>query len=197
MIIIVLAYLVGMVPGAYLASRLMGRLPSPDRRTYAGQALSLLPLALVLATDAGKGALAVWLVPRIAEHLAGGQWAWLVYPFVSPGLRAIAALFVAVAAHDISTTVLGGGGKVATSFGGFAVLAWYPTLLAGFVFVIAAGMSRAPWFGSLLASWLLPALLWYWRPNDLLLHVAAVVAAGFATLLHRGEVGRAWRRFRR
>ena len=197
MLVLVIAYLIGATPGALLVNRLLRALglqaPAAGgaaRRTLRARVTAAMPSALILALDFGKGMLAVWLAPLVATHVAVGEWRWLTQPLISPGMMSVAALLVAVAAHDVSAVVIGGGGKVATSFGGFMVLAPVPTLTAIALFAVIAAASRVVWPASLIANWTLPLLILYRHPNDRLVQAAAVVTAVFATVLHQEDVRR-------
>jgi glycerol-3-phosphate acyltransferase PlsY len=194
MIVVVLSYILGAVPGGYLITRYVwdthaGWLQS-SRMTPRVQALLAQygPAAYSTLADVLKGALTVWLVPLLAGELLQTRWAWLVYPLVSPGLVQVAALATAVLSHVLSVYVCGWGGKgVATALGGFLVLAPYSTTYALMVCAVAAAASRRLWVSTLAAAWALPVCIWHVNSDARLLQLAALALALFTTAIHLRE----------
>ena len=183
MLIIVLAYLVGAIPGGYLLNRLTHRLYGPGlherlERIHGSAIYSSL-------ADIGKGALVAWAIPAFGSWLQGTPWNWLVRPFVSPGLREVAALLTAVAGHVLSVYVCGWGGRgISVTFGAFLVLAPVPALCALGVCAVVAALTRTVWKGAVVALWVLPALIWYFDRQALLYQGAALAIALVSVATH-------------
>ncbi len=197
MLVVILAYILGAIPGGYLINRYLRQihlrvtdsrlLPKKSRR-FIGQHG---PAGYSILADLLKGALVVWLVPYVVGGIATGNWRWLAYPFVSPGLVQVAALIAGVLGHVFSVYVCGWGGKgVATAFGGFLVLTPSAALCAMSVFVVAAFVRRAVWIAALAASWVLPVFVWYFYRLDALYQITAVVLAVLTLVTHYHDLQR-------
>jgi glycerol-3-phosphate acyltransferase PlsY len=169
----VLAYLLGSIPSAYLAGRWVRGIDI--RRHGSGnvgatnvfRVLGPGPGAAVLIADAAKGSAAV-LLPLLLER-PDSVWDRLAAAFhgADPLWPCVLGL-VAVLGHSY-TVFLGfkGGKGVATSLGVFLALAPLGTLSAVAVFAAVLAASRMVSAGSLAAAFALPpALLVFkeWRP---------------------------------
>ena len=121
---VVLAYLLGSIPSAYLAGKLSkgidlrrygsGNLGATNAYRVLGSQLA----ALVWLVDTAKGAAAVALVPKIFS-LPASEW------------LPIALGLAALVGHTRPLFLRSGGGKgVATAAGVFLALAWLPAVLA-------------------------------------------------------------------
>ncbi|HEY6089394.1 MAG TPA: glycerol-3-phosphate acyltransferase, partial [Gemmatimonadaceae bacterium] len=126
---VLISYLAGSIPSAYIAGRLRG----VDLRQHGSGNLGATNVVRVLGARIGavvfiadllKGFLPVYLLPRYTETLRPDLWA-LVY-----GVAAIAG-------HVKPIFLLGkGGGKgVATASGVFLALAFWPMLIAEAVWI--------------------------------------------------------------
>jgi acyl phosphate:glycerol-3-phosphate acyltransferase len=179
MIAIVLGYLAGSVPFAYLLARRAGidvrtsgsgnvGAANVLRTTGAGRGLA------VMALDLAKGAGAVALA-----QLAGASAA-----------TAAAAGAAAVVGHIYPVWLRFHGGKgVAVAGGAFGVLAPVATLWAALLFVLVVTSTRYVSLGSLAATVALPPMAWALGAPP-----AAVTAAAAAAVLivfrHRGNLRR-------
>jgi glycerol-3-phosphate acyltransferase PlsY len=181
---VLLAYVVGSIPAAYLAGRLAG----VDLRAHGSGNLGATNVTRVLGWKVGlpvylfdtiKGALPVLLLPG-----------WLGVP----GSRgwALAYGVAAIAGHVRPVFLLGrGGGKgVATAGGVFLALAPYATLASILVFVIAVAATGYVSLGSLLAAVALPLALLVLDGPGSPVFAASVLVAAFVWWTHRANIGR-------
>lgn len=181
---VLVAYLCGSIPAAYLAGRAHG----VDLRKHGSGNLGATNVvrvlgakvgALVFAFDVAKGALPVALLPP-----------WVAVP--RPDLWAIAFGLAAILGHVRPVFLLGrGGGKgVATASGVFLALAPVPMLAALATF---AGVLYATGYvslGSLSGAVVLPLALLVTRgPTSPLFLISGAVAA-FVFWTHRANIGR-------
>jgi acyl phosphate:glycerol-3-phosphate acyltransferase len=192
---LVVAYLLGSIPAAYLAGKAHG----VDLRTQGSGNLGATnawrvlgwPTGLaVYAFDTLKGALPVLLLPAMLHAEPAAHWA------LGYGLAAIVG-------HVKPIFLLGrGGGKgVATAGGVFAALAPLPLLIAFAVFAVVLFASGYVSLGSLCAAVTLPiAIAVMYGPKAPAFGVSVLVAA-FVFWSHRANIGRLRRgeesRFRR
>jgi glycerol-3-phosphate acyltransferase PlsY len=181
---VLVAYLAGSIPAAYIAGRARGI----DLRAHGSgnlgatnviRVLGLKLGLLVLAFDAAKGAAPVALLPRWVDSPNTEAWA-IVY-----GVAAIAG-------HVRPIFLLGkGGGKgVATAAGVFLALAPVPMLATLAVFGIVVYATGYVSLGSLAAAVVLPATLAATRGVDSPLFVVSAVVAAFVFWTHRANIGR-------
>jgi glycerol-3-phosphate acyltransferase PlsY len=169
---VLLAYLLGSIPSAYLAGKWLRGLDIRQHgsgnvgATNVFRVLGRGPGVAVLAADIAKGWAAVYLLPRLGAEGAASAWfstgpvqqAWW------PCLLGLAA----VLGHSY-TCFLGfkGGKGVATSAGVFLGLAPLATLGAVAVFIVLFAAGRMVSLGSLGAALALPLLVAAfkeWRP---------------------------------
>jgi acyl phosphate:glycerol-3-phosphate acyltransferase len=181
---LVLAYLVGSVPTAYL----VGRANGVDLRTVGSGNLGATNVfrtlgwrwgLFVYVVDLLKGAAPVLWLPALAGVATG--WPWGVVFGV-----------VAIVGHVRPVFLLGkGGGKgVATASGVFLALAPIPALCALGAFVIVVAASRYVSLGSLIGAVVLPlALAWQERALTPLVWVSCAISA-FVFWTHRENIGR-------
>lgn len=149
---VIVAYLLGSIPTGLLVARWA---KGVDIRavgsgnigaTNVGRGLGLRWGVAVLALDAGKGLLAVWLAGRIT----GNSLVWMA-----------AAALAAMAGNAFSIWLRFRGGKtVATGTGAFALVAPLPLLAVAVVFALAAGVSRQISAGSIAAAATFPLAIW-------------------------------------
>jgi glycerol-3-phosphate acyltransferase PlsY len=182
---VVLSYLAGSIPSAYLAGKLRG----VDLRQHGSGNLGATNVVRVLGAKIGavvfladllKGFLPVYFLPRYTETLRPELWA-LVY-----GVAAIAG-------HVKPIFLLGkGGGKgVATATGVFLALAPVPMLVANAVWITTFYFTRYVSLASLLAAVILPIAIVAWtRDPQSPVFIASVVIASFVFWTHRANIGR-------
>jgi acyl phosphate:glycerol-3-phosphate acyltransferase len=174
------AYLLGSIPFGVVVTRLKG----VDLRqvgsgnigaTNVARALGKGWAILVLAADAAKGFVPVWLGRRLDL----------------PSAVVAMAGFIAITGHMFTLFLRGRGGKgVATSLG-VALALSPPAALLGFaVYVLVFAVTRLSSLGSLLGVWTFSTLIvaghrFPW-PYDLL----AIGGAALVTLRHHQNIGR-------
>lgn len=182
---LVLAYLVGSIPFAYLAGRARG----VDLRQHGSGNLGATNAVRVLGPAVGipvfladilKGFLPVFLLPRIA-------------PTSHATLLALAAGVAAIVGHVRPIFLLGrGGGKgVATATGVFLALVPLATVVTFAIWLLVFAASRYVSLASLVSAVSLPAALVVlgWSPRDPVF-LAAVLIASFVVYTHRANIRR-------
>ncbi len=181
LLVVAIGFLLGSIPFPYLFTRRRG---IDLRAVGSGNvgATNVLRVSspsaalTVLALDATKGSLAVWLADAITRQNA----------------MAVCAGLAAVAGHVYPPWLGFRGGKgVATSAGVFAVLAPMATAVSGAVFVVLLVLSRHVSLGSLGAVVALPPLT-AWFGGSQADVSGATLAAALVALAHRANVRRLW-----
>jgi glycerol-3-phosphate acyltransferase PlsY len=180
-LVIVGGFLLGSIPFPYLLTRRRGI----DLRTVGSGnvgAANVLRVSspatamTVLALDAGKGSLAVWLAGAVAP---------------AAGVPVFAGL-AAIVGHVYPPWLGFRGGKgMATTAGVFAVIAPVATLLSTAIFVVLIGLTRVVSLGSLGALAALPPLA-AWLGGPPVVVIAACAAALFVAFRHRTNMRRLW-----
>jgi glycerol-3-phosphate acyltransferase PlsY len=182
---VLLSYLAGSVPSAYLAGEFRG----VDLRKHGSGNLGATNVvrvlgprigAVVFLADLLKGFLPVYFLPRYTETLQPELWA-LVY-----GAAAILG-------HVKPIFLLGkGGGKgVATASGVFLALAFVPMLMAEAVWIVAFYFTRYVSLASLLGAAVLPIAILVWsRDPRSPVFIASLIIAAFVFWTHRANIGR-------
>ena len=181
---VLIAYLAGSIPFAYIAGRANGI----DLRTQgsgnlgATNAMRVLGPKwgiLVYVADTLKGAIPVIALPQLLHSSRADLWA-IVF-----GVAAIVG-------HVRPIFLMGqGGGKgVATTGGVFFGLAWLATLIAFFSFLAALALTRRVSVGSLTAAVVLPTAVIIERGVRDPLSIMCVIIALFVIWLHRGNIAR-------
>jgi glycerol-3-phosphate acyltransferase PlsY len=182
---VVIAYLAGSIPSAYLAGQMRGI----DLRQHGSGNLGATNVvrvlgarigAIVFIADLMKGFLPVYFLPRYTETLRPELWA-LVY-----GVAAIIG-------HVKPIFLLGkGGGKgVATASGVFLALAFVPMLIAEVVWISVFYFTRYVSLASLMGAAVLPiAILVLYREPQSPVFIASVIIAAFVFWTHRENIGR-------
>jgi glycerol-3-phosphate acyltransferase PlsY len=182
---VLIAYLAGSIPSAYIAGRLRG----VDLRQHGSGNLGATNVVRVLGAKIGavvfiadllKGFLPVYFLPMYTETLRPELWA-LVY-----GAAAILG-------HVKPVFLLGkGGGKgVATASGVFLALAFVPMLIAEVVWISVFYFSRYVSLASLAGAAVLPiAILALYRAPQSPIFIASVIIAAFVFWTHRANIGR-------
>jgi glycerol-3-phosphate acyltransferase PlsY len=182
---VVLSYLAGSIPSAYLAGKFRG----VDLRKHGSGNLGATNVVRVLGAKIGgvvfladllKGFVPVFFLPRYTETLRPEVWA-LIF-----GVAAIAG-------HVKPIFLLGkGGGKgVATATGVFLALAPVPVLVTNAVWITVFYFTRYVSLASLLAAAVLPIAILGWTRNpQSLVFIASVIIASFVFWTHRANIGR-------
>jgi glycerol-3-phosphate acyltransferase PlsY len=118
---IVLGYLLGSIPSAYIIGRLIGKIDlrnHPDGRISASvvnKKLGVLPFLMVVAMDVGKGALAAVIAGLLSESL----------------IIVLLAGFATVTGHNWSVFLKFKGGLGATvTYGVLIAIVWWQVLVA-------------------------------------------------------------------
>jgi glycerol-3-phosphate acyltransferase PlsY len=186
---LVLAYLLGSIPAAYVAGRAVKGI---DLRKHGSgnlgatnvfRTLGAKVAVVVLLFDALKGAVPALYFPR-----------WFV-PDATPDqaiLWAIAFGVAAIAGHVRSAFLLwkGGGKGVATAAGVFTALAPIPMVIALVLFATVVLVSGYVSLGSLTAATALPILLALFVGVRSPLFVVSLLVAAFVFWTHRANIGR-------
>lgn len=186
LIVLVVGFLLGSIPFAYLLTRRHGvdlRVVGSGNvgATNALRVSSPLTAACVLALDASKGTLAVWLADAITRQQT----------------LAVCAGLAAIAGHVYPPWLALRGGKgMATTAGVFVLLAPAETAIASLVFIALIAATRVVSLGSVGALLALPPLTaWFGASRAVL--VAACVAATLVIFRHRANLRRIWMRSER
>jgi glycerol-3-phosphate acyltransferase PlsY len=182
---VIISYLAGSIPSAYIAGRLRGI----DLRKHGSGNLGATNVVRVLGAKTGgvvfiadllKGFSPVYFLPMYTETLRPEMWA-LVF-----GAAAILG-------HVKPIFLLGkGGGKgMATATGVFLALAFVPMLVAEVVWIVTFYFTRYVSLASLLGAAVLPfALLAWYRDPQSPIFIASVIIAAFMFWTHRANIGR-------
>jgi glycerol-3-phosphate acyltransferase PlsY len=182
---VIISYLAGSIPSAYVAGRLRG----VDLRKQGSGNLGATNVvrvlgpkigAVVFAADFLKGFLPVYFLPIYTETLRPELWA-LVYGAV------------AILGHVKPIFLLGkGGGKgVATASGVFTALAFVPMLVAQVVWISVFYFTRYVSLASLLSAAVLPvSILLVYRDPKSPVFIASVIIVLFVFWTHRANIGR-------
>ena len=182
---VLIAYLAGSIPSAYIAGRVKG----VDLRKHGSGNLGATNVVRVLGARIGavvfiadllKGFLPVYFLPTYAETLRPELWA-LVY-----GAAAILG-------HVKPIFLLGkGGGKgVATASGVFLALAFVPMLIAEVAWIAVFYFTRYVSLASLVGAAVLPiAILILYREPQSPVFIASVIISLFVFWTHRANIGR-------
>ena len=182
---VLIAYLAGSIPSAYIAGRARG----VDLRKHGSGNLGATNVVRVLGPKIGiavfvadflKGFLPVYFLPMIADTLQPEVWA-LFY-----GAAAILG-------HVKPIFLLGrGGGKgVATASGVFTALAPIPMLISMAVWITVFSISRYVSLASLVGAAVLPIAIYALHRNaGSPVFVASVIIAVFVFWTHRANIGR-------
>ena len=184
-VLVILAYVVGSIPAAYLAGRLHG----VDVRKQGSGNLGATNVVRVLGWktglavflfDAAKGALPVLFFPRWSDSTLDPRILALVY-----GVAAIAGHVRPVFLK------FGKGGKgVATASGVFIALAPIPMAIALSVFVLVVLISGYVSLASLVSALVLPAVLAFTVGARSPMFIVSVILVAFVFWTHRANIGR-------
>jgi glycerol-3-phosphate acyltransferase PlsY len=182
---VIISYLVGSIPSAYLAGRMRG----VDLRKHGSGNLGATNVARVLGgriaiavfvADVLKGFLPVFFLPRYTETLRPEIWA-------------LAFGVAAIIGHVKPIFLLGrGGGKgVATATGVFLALAPIPTMITQAVWIAIFYFTRYVSLASLVAAGLLPIAIFVWtRDPNSGVFIASLAISAFVFWTHRANISR-------
>ena len=187
---LLLAYVVGSIPAAYVAGRVVKGIDLREHgsgnlgATNVYRLLGAKVAATVLLFDAAKGALPVRLLPAL-----------LVPAAASPDERlawAVAYGVAAIAGHVRPVFLLwkGGGKGVATAAGVFAALAPLPVLAAVVIFVAVLAASGYVSLASLTAAAVLPVAVASLLGAASPLFIVSILVGAFVFWTHRANIGR-------
>ena len=183
---LLIAYLLGSIPAAYLAGRLVRGIDLREHgsgnlgATNVYRTLGAKVAIVVLLIDTLKGALPTLVLPRYTES----TW--------SPTYLAIAFGIAAIVGHVRPIFLLwkGGGKGVATASGVFFALAPIPMLAAFLVWVAVVFISGYVSLASLAAAVVLPVGIAIRDGVRAPLFVVSVIVALFVFWTHRANIGR-------
>lgn len=182
---LVIAYLVGSIPAAYIAGRSLrgidlrehgsGNLGATNVMRVMGPRVG----AVVLLFDALKGAIPVVVLPLVFGVTETAWWA-------------IAYGIAAIVGHVRPVFLLGrGGGKgVATAAGVFAALAPLPLILSAIVFLGVVLASGYVSLGSLVSAAVFPLAVIVLSGDVTPVAMAGLAMAAFVFWTHRANIGR-------
>jgi glycerol-3-phosphate acyltransferase PlsY len=182
---VIIAYLAGSIPSAYIAGKLRG----VDLRKHGSGNLGATNVVRVLGAKTGavvfiadflKGFLPVFFLPTYTETLRPGLWA-LIY-----GAAAILGHV-----KPIFLLWKGGGKGVATAGGVFTALAVVPMLITQAVWIVVFYFTRYVSLASLVSAAVLPLAILAWnRDPRSPVFIASVVIVTFVFWTHRANIGR-------
>ncbi len=191
-IALLVAYLAGSIPTAYLAGRLLRGIDL--RRVGSGNLgatnvyrnLGAVPAIVVLLLDAAKGALPVLYLPKeikgVFFFFEGRELLWWG---LGCGLMAIAGH-----AKPIFLGWKGGGKGVATAAGVFGALAPAACGIALVAFLVTAAGSGFVSLASITAALVLPIAVALAMGADSPVFYVSLVVAAFVAWSHRANIGR-------
>lgn len=169
-IIAVVSYLLGSIPFGYILVKIFLK---QDIRTTGSGNIGATNVGrtgrkgLAIATlflDAGKGLLAVWLVPYVASGFVGDIWLSDLFVYHGPPWsleRSVAALF-AILGHLFPIWLKFKGGKgVATGAGAFIALAPKAVVLVLVLFAVLVLIFRYVSLGSMIATAAFPVAVYF------------------------------------
>lgn len=180
---LVIAYLAGSIPAAYIAGRMHG----VDLRKVGSGNLGATNVVRTLGMKVGipvyivdtlKGLLPVLLLPGATGEPIQGLW------HIAFGLAAILGHV-----KPVFLLLRGGGKGVATAGGVFLGLATVPTLVAFVLFALVLKLSGYVSLGSLAAAAVLPVAIAVRTGVTPVLWVSVIVAV-FVFWTHRANIGR-------
>jgi acyl phosphate:glycerol-3-phosphate acyltransferase len=184
---VILSYLAGSIPSAYIAGRARG----VDLRKHGSGNLGATNVVRVLGPKIGgvvfvadllKGFLPVYFLPGYTAS-----------SILQPEVWALVYGAVAILGHVKPIFLLGkGGGKgVATASGVFLALAFVPMLIAEVVWITVFYFTRYVSLASLVGATVLPIAIIAWSRNPRSpVFIASLIIAVFVFWTHRANIGR-------
>jgi acyl phosphate:glycerol-3-phosphate acyltransferase len=182
---LVIAYLAGSIPFAYLAGKLFKGIDLREHgsgnlgATNVFRVMGWKIASLVMVLDMAKGALPVLLLPRSVAPAHAELWA-------------IAFGVAAIVGHVRSVFLLwkGGGKGVATAGGVFLALAPVASLISIGVFAVVVYLSGYVSLGSLCSAVALTAAVVLMKGASSPVAIACAVITVFVFWTHRANIGR-------
>ncbi|HEY5087104.1 MAG TPA: glycerol-3-phosphate 1-O-acyltransferase PlsY [Gemmatimonadaceae bacterium] len=182
---IVIAYVAGSIPSAYLAGKWRGvdlrkRGSGNLGATNVVRVLGIRIGALVFIVDTLKGFLPVFFLPALTGT-------------ARPEIMSLAIGGAAILGHVRPVFLLGqkGGKGVATAGGVFLGVAWLPALVAFAVWIVVFATSRYVSVASLSAALALPFAFFFTGVHlSDPFFIASIVVALFVFFTHRANIGR-------
>lgn len=184
-IALVLAYVLGSFPSAYLAGRLVKGVDLRTRgsgnlgATNVYREVGAVAAVAVLLLDAAKGWVAVALVPRWLSLPADGWW------IVGMGAAAVLGH-----AKPVFLLWRGGGKGVATGAGVFVALAPAAAAIGVCAFAVVVALTRYISAGSVAGAIVLPVAIAIARGVSSPVFAASVLISLFVVWAHRGNLRR-------
>jgi len=182
---VIISYLIGSIPSAYIAGRVRG----VDLRQHGSGNLGATNVVRVLGAKTGA-------VVFLADFLKGFIPVWFLAVHTQtprPEAWALAYGAAAIVGHVKPIFLLGkGGGKgVATASGVFTALAFVPMRIAQVVWIATFYFTRYVSLASLFGAAVLPIaiLAWYRNPRSTIF-IASIVIAVFVFWTHRANIAR-------
>jgi acyl phosphate:glycerol-3-phosphate acyltransferase len=184
---VILSYLAGSIPSAYIAGRARGI----DLRKHGSGNLGATNVVRVLGPKIGgvvfvadllKGFLPVYFLPGYTAS-----------SMLQPEVWALVYGAAAILGHVKPIFLLGkGGGKgVATASGVFLALAFVPMLIAEVVWITVFYFTRYVSLASLVGATVLPIAIIAWSRNPRSpVFIASLIIAVFVFWTHRANIGR-------
>ncbi len=181
---LLLAYLMGSIPFAYLAGKARGI----DLRTVGSGNLGA---TNVLRTLGWRWAVPVFVADALKGGIPAGLFPWLIATEHSDWW-AVAYGAAAIAGHakPVFLRFRGGGKGVATSAGVFLALAPKATIAALVIFGVVVKLTGFVSLGSILAALALPLAVALTQGVSSLFFWPSVVIAAFVVWTHRANIGR-------
>lgn len=182
---VLLAYLIGAIPFAYIAGRLLRGIDLREHgsgnlgATNVQRTLGMPAAVVVLLLDAAKGAIPTLLFARWFGIDGADAW-----PLVF-GMAAIAGHV-----RPIYLAGKGGGKGVATSTGVFLAAAPLATVIAIAVFAVTVAASRYASLGSLVGASSLPIAILLVQRHESPVLAASIAVVAFVFWTHRSNISR-------
>ncbi len=178
LLIIAGSYLVGSIPTAFLAGKLLKGI---DIRQVGSGNIGATNVFRSIGKTAGIGVLVIDMLKGVVPVLLAANFAPGPYTEIYKILAGLAAI-----CGHIWTVFLNfkGGKGVATSTGVLLTLAPIAALAAFIVFILTVTISRYISLGSMMAASAMPLLTWYFNPGQTELFYFVLVVAVLIDLRH-------------
>ncbi len=186
LLIITGAYLIGSIPTAFLAVKLLKGI---DIRQVGSGNIGATNVFRCVGKAAGVGVLFIDMLKGIVPVLLAARFA----PGSCTEIYRILAGLAAICGHNWTIFLNFKGGKgVATSTGVLLTLAPIATLAGFLVFVLTVTITRYISLGSIVAASAVPLLVWYLNPGQPELFYFVLVIAILIDLKHIPNIKRLW-----
>jgi acyl phosphate:glycerol-3-phosphate acyltransferase len=183
-LIIAGAYLIGAIPTAFLAGKLLKGI---DIRQVGSGNIGATNVFRSVGKAAGVGVLIIDMLKGVLPVLLAARLA----PGSCTGIYRILAGLAAICGHNWTIFLNFKGGKgVATSTGVLLTLAPTAALTAFVLFALTAAITRYISLGSIAAASLMPLLVWYFNPGQTELFYFVLVIAILIDFKHIPNIKR-------